>query len=71
MGNRSVRQDAVFAYLIANINQWVDGFALTEPNIGGSEGLRRLRELRRMGYPIQKRRKEDSSAFQYRLVSYV
>lgn len=34
---------------------WVDGWVLCHPGIGGSEGLRRLRELRAEGQPIEMR----------------
>lgn len=34
---------------------WVDGWVLCHPAIGGSEGLRRLRELRAAGQPIEMR----------------
>ena len=38
---------------------WVDGHVLCDPLIGGSEGLRRLRELRADGFPILMRRHPD------------
>lgn len=38
-------------------------------DVGGSEGCRRLRELRRLGYVIEKRRKHDSTQFEYRIRS--
>lgn len=49
--------------------QWHDGHELTHPAVGGSEGLRRLREIRDMGAPIEKRRKpvRGSTTWQYRL----
>lgn len=34
---------------------WVDGWALCHPAIGGSEGLRRVRELRALGHEIEMR----------------
>ena len=50
---------------------WVDGYDLCHPSIGGTEGLRRLRELREIGYPIEKRLKPNrprgSRVYQYRL----
>lgn len=49
---------------------WVDGAVLTQPSCGGSEGLRRLRELRRDGWGIESRPHPDSqTAFQYRLTN--
>lgn len=51
---------------------WVDGYELCHPSIGGSEGLRRLRELRAEGHRIEKRlkpnRPEGSTVYQYRLL---
>lgn len=46
---------------------WVPGSALTE--VGGSEGLRRLRELRAMGWPIERRpaRGPGRTGWEYRL----
>lgn len=35
---------------------------------GGSEGLRRLRELREDGYSIDRRPMKGSEAFEYRLI---
>ena len=50
---------------------WMDGYSLCHPAIGGSEGLRRLRELRADGHRIEKRLKPDrpegSTVYQYRL----
>jgi len=34
---------------------WVDGYLLCHPGIGGSEGLRRVRELRAADQPIEVR----------------
>ena len=48
---------------------WHDGHEITHPNIGGSEGKRRLREMKAKGYQYEKRRKESSQGtFQYRLL---
>ena len=51
--------------------RWHDGYDLCHPSLGGSEGLRRLRELRSEGYDIRKRLKPDSPkesrVHQYRL----
>lgn len=50
---------------------WVDGYELCHPAIGGSEGLRRLRELRADGMPVEKRlkpgRPKGSTVYQYRI----
>lgn len=46
---------------------WVPGHLLTDPSVGGTEGLRRLRELRDSGVLIEMKRIEGSSAYQYRI----
>ena len=48
--------------------EWHDGHELTHPAVGGSEGLRRLRELREKGYTIEMRKKaKGQTTRQYRL----
>lgn len=48
--------------------RWHDGPELTHPAVGGSEGLRRLRELRAKGYHIRMRLKaKGKTTRQYRL----
>lgn len=47
---------------------WVPGSDIAAPDVGGSEGLRRLRELRVGGWPIERRPAPSSStAWEYRL----
>lgn len=61
------RQLAV--YNVLKDGEWHDGPELTHPEVGGSEGLRRLRELREKGYTIEMRRKaKGRTTRQYRLV---
>jgi hypothetical protein len=50
--------------------EWVSGVELATAEVGGSEGLKRLRELRAMGYPIEERPHPDAgrSSWQYRIV---
>ena len=49
---------------------WVGGPALANVACGGSEGLRRLRELRELGYAIEKRKAHPSHKYySYRLVT--
>lgn len=65
------RKEQVLAYLEEHRNQWVDGPDLATEVVGGSEGLRRLRELRLSGdYDIRERRHPDPQRdiWQYRLV---
>lgn len=66
---RGTRKALVLAVLQAAAGEWVDGAALTRPEVGGSEGLRRLRELRTAhGWPIERRPNPASAtAWQYRL----
>jgi hypothetical protein len=60
------RQLAVLSVL--KDGQWHDGPELTHPEVGGSEGLRRLRELRAKGYMIEMRIKaKGKTTRQYRL----
>ena len=62
------RRDQVLTYLKQNLGQWVDGVEMSNERVGGSEGLKRLRELREAGYLIQKRQKPGADQYQYRLV---
>lgn len=73
--HRRTKREAVWTYLLAHEGEWIDAHILTHPAIGGSEGLRRLREIRASlppGFRIEKRRKrtEDglTHTWQYRLV---
>lgn len=69
------RKEQVFKVLKDYLGMWVDGTALANEQVGGSEGLKRLRELRRDlaaegRYAIQQRPHPDKarSIYQYRLV---
>ncbi|ADG06634.1 hypothetical protein [Kyrpidia tusciae] len=75
MAHRRTRREAVWRFLTEHMGEWLDAHVIASPSVGGSEGLRRLRELRASlppGFRIEKRRKrtEDGWAFtwQYRLV---
>lgn len=52
-----------------NKNQWVNGPEISNEVVGGSEGLRRLRELIEDGHPIESRRhpQAERDIWQYRL----
>jgi len=51
--------------------EWVGGPALANVACGGSEGLRRLRELREMGYVIEKKKVHPKhNYFSYRLMTH-
>ncbi len=64
------RKEQVLATL-QRADDWVDGTVLATAEVGGSEGLKRLRELRADGYTIAKRKHPDPerNIFQYRLVA--
>jgi hypothetical protein len=38
--------------------------------VGGANGTRRLRELKEYGYEYEKRRKEGSEEFEYRITQW-
>jgi DNA-directed RNA polymerase subunit RPC12/RpoP len=65
----TTRKEQVLDRLRLTPNQWVDGPDLASEWVGGSEGLKRLRELRGEGYPIEKRWHPESKRkiFQYRI----
>lgn len=62
------RRAAVLALLEDRRPGWVEGPEIASEEVGGSEGLRRLRELRELGYPIVKERIPGRDAFRYRLI---
>jgi hypothetical protein len=64
--SRMTRKGAVLKAL--KPRRWVAGYELTKPAVGGSEGLRRVRELRSDGYEIKMRRIPGKQAYEYRLV---
>jgi len=49
--------------------QWHAAHAITDPAVGGSEGLRRMWELRAAGCVIDKRR-ASAGVYEYRLVRH-
>lgn len=62
------RKRAVLGYLQDRRGSWVDGYELATPEVGGGEGLRRLRELRAEGWNIEERSMPNSTAWQYRII---
>lgn len=72
MANRSKmgRKEQVLNRLVsAEPGEWIDGTDLATEVVGGSEGLKRLRELRAQGIPIEERPhpSPNRSIWQYRL----
>jgi len=68
------RKEQVYNFLRVRLNSWVDGPELANEVVGGSEGLKRLRELRReladSRFEIEMRGHPDpgKDIFQYRMV---
>ncbi len=63
-------RDKVLRYLAVNIingRPWTPVWKIACPQVGGLQGDRRMRELRAKGWPIIKKRIENSSAYEYRL----
>jgi len=59
----------VLAALVTRLGKWVPAADLTHPDVGGSEGLRRLRELRAAGCQIeQDLAGEDTTMRKYKLI---
>lgn len=59
----------VAALLKQHAGQWVRGTVIASAAVGGSEGLRRLRDLRnKFGWRIEQRRMPDSTEREYRYV---
>lgn len=66
---RNTRKAEVLETLRKHRGDWVPGSMLATVTVGGSEGLRRLRELRMdQGWPIERRPSpENATMFEYRL----
>lgn len=62
------RKEKVLALLRASAGEWIPGTAICHPEVGGSEGLRRVRELRADGHIIEHRRRQGRDSFEYRLL---
>lgn len=66
---RGTRKAMVLAYLLARPGEWVRGAELANQEVGGSEGLRRARELRTThGYNVERKPDPESqTSWLYRL----
>lgn len=58
--NRDSAKGRVLAYMRERLDEWFDAIELTNPDVGGASGKRRMRELRTAGYPIDGRQKPGS-----------
>lgn len=67
--SNATRKEQVLNALKSRPGEWFDGAALANEEVGGSEGLKRLRELKAEGWLIQMRKSpvQGSDQFQYRL----
>lgn len=63
----STRRELVLGLL--QDGAWHSTAQIIHPTVGGSEGMRRLRELRALGYPIEKRPHAGHDDNEYRLMS--
>jgi hypothetical protein len=58
----------VLDYFLARPGEWIDGHEFCTPEVGGTSGLRRVRDLRAKGWAIEERPTPGSSStWQYRL----
>lgn len=60
----SERRAAVLRLLLDG--HWHGTHEISSPDVGGTEGTRRLRELRADGHAIEKRKREGSDEYEYR-----
>ena len=65
------RKQLVLDYLTKRTGEWVNGPELANEEVGGSEGLKRLRELRADGHSILTRRHPDPAraVWQYQIIA--
>jgi hypothetical protein len=62
------RRAQVLGKLLRAEGAWVPGPELADSGTGGSEGLRRVRDLRAKGWKIEGRRIKGRDAWEYRLI---
>lgn len=60
------RKERVHQYLKKN-RRYVAGYELNTPEVGGTEGLRRLRELRAEGVNIISRKNPETGIWEYKI----
>jgi hypothetical protein len=63
-------QRRVLDYLVMRRGEWVDGWRLTDPEVGGAHGAQRVRDLRAERDDIEQRSKPDvyPPQWQYRIL---
>jgi len=54
-------------FMLLQDGGWHTTASICSPQFGGTEGTRRLRELRKIGYQIEKRRYADQ--YEYRMIT--
>jgi hypothetical protein len=66
------RKEQVLSYLQAHKDEWVDGPELANERVGGSEGLKRRRELQSEGHSFEVRKHPDPNRdiWQYKYLGY-
>jgi hypothetical protein len=65
--SRETRLIEVAEYLADRVGQWVPGTEFANENVGGSEGRKRMRELRlEHEWDIEKRRMTGRTQYEYR-----
>ena len=62
----TTRKEKVHAYLKKN-RKYIPGSVLNSPEIGGKDGLRRLRELRADGINIVSRKNPETGVWEYKI----
>lgn len=66
MTDTITRKEAVYTYLRKN-RKFIPGSELTTDEVGGKQGLRRLRELRAEGIEIVSRKNPETGSHEYKI----
>jgi hypothetical protein len=66
VSKKPTRKETVHKYLKKN-RKYIPGHELTRPEVGGTEGLRRVRELRADGINIITRKNPETGQWEYKL----
>ena len=68
---RGTRRWQVLEYLLSRQGRWVPSHEMRTVSVGGSEGLRRLRELRTTGWPIETKVLDGGPAYKLGFIKEV